>query len=159
MMLAYRLLRLVETHSDALAAGLLEKTQNSALLPGYRVSVPRDELKQRVNEIYRHLADWLMGKSELEVEKRYVEIGLRRAQQGVVLSELIWAIILTKRNLWDFLKREAVLDRPAEICGELEVEELLDQFFDRAIYYAAVGYERWFASEVYEPIGKVSSVR
>ena len=158
MMLAYRLLRLVETHSDALATGLLEKTQNSPLLPGYNRSVPPEELKQRVREIYQHLAEWLMGKSETEVEKRYVEIGARRAQQGVLLSELIWAIILTKNNLWDFLKHEAVLDRPAEICGELEVEELLDQFFDRAIYYAAAGYERWFEAEVYGPMRKLSSV-
>jgi len=154
MMLAYRLLRLVETHSDALAAGLLEKTQNSPLLPGYR-KVPPGELEQRVFEIYRHLADWLLGKSELDVEKRYVEIGSRRALQGVPLSELIWAIILTKKNLWNFLKHEAVLDRPAEISGELEVEELLDQFFDHAIYYAAVGYER---SRVPEPAHKASAL-
>jgi hypothetical protein len=154
MMLAYRLLRLVETHSDALAAGLLEKTHNSPLLPGYR-NVPPGELEQRVYEIYRHLADWLLGKSELDVEKRYVEIGSRRALQGVPLSELIWAIILTKKNLWNFLKHEAVLDRPAEISGELEVEELLDQFFDHAIYYAAVGYER---SRVPEPAHKASAL-
>ncbi len=70
MMLAYRLLRLVENHSEALAVGLLEKTQNSPLLPGYR-NVPPGELEQRVYEIYRHLADWLLGKSELDVEKRY----------------------------------------------------------------------------------------
>jgi hypothetical protein len=154
MMLAYRLLRLVETHSDALAAGLLERTRNSPLLPGYR-DVPTEELKQRVHEIYRHLADWLLGKSEVDVEKRYLAIGARRAHQGVPLSQLIWAIILTKRNLWDFLKQEAVLDQPAEISGELEVEELLDQFFDRAIYYAAVGYER---SCVAEPVRRVSTV-
>ena len=48
-----------------------------------------------------------------------------------------------------------MLDRPAEISGELEVEQLLDQFFDRAIYYAAVGYER---SCVAEPVRKVSVV-
>jgi hypothetical protein len=144
----------VETHSDALAAGLLEKTHNSPLLPGYR-NVPPGELEQRVYEIYRHLADWLLGKSELDVEKRYVEIGSRRALQGVPLSELIWAIILTKKNLWNFLKHEAVLDRPAEISGELEVEELLDQFFDHAIYYAAVGYER---SRVPEPAHKASAL-
>jgi hypothetical protein len=146
MMLAYRLLRLVESHSEALAAGLLEKTQNSPLLPGYR-HVPTGELEQRVYEIYHHLADWLLGKSELDVEKRYLEIGAKRARQGVPLSQLIWAIILTKKNLWDFLKQEAVLDRPAEISGELEVEELLDQFFDHAVYYAAVGYERACVSE------------
>jgi hypothetical protein len=155
MMLAYRLLRLVENHSEALAAGLLEKTQNSAFLPGYR-NVPPGELEQRVYEIYRHLAEWLIGKGELEVEKRYLEIGAKRARQGVPLSQLIWAIILTKKNLWDFLKREAVLDRPAEISGELEVEELLDQFFDRAIYYAAIGHER---AAVTEPLSTVSAVR
>jgi hypothetical protein len=153
MMLAYRLLRLVENHSEALAAGLLEKTQNSPLLPGYR-NVPPGELEQRVYEIYRHLADWLLGKSELDVEGRYLEIGARRARQGVPLSELIWVIVLTKKNLWRFLKREAVLDQPAEVSGELEVEELLDQFFDQAIYYAAVGYER---ACVYEPLRKVRS--
>ena len=154
MMLAYRLLRLVETHSEALAARLLERTRNSLLLPDYR-NVPPGELEQRVYEIYHHLADWLLGKSELDVEKRYMEIGSKRAQQEVPLSQLIWAIILTKKNLWDFLKREAVLDRPAEISGELEVEELLDQFFDRAIYYAAMGYER---SLVSEPLRKVGAV-
>jgi hypothetical protein len=151
MMLAYRLLRLVENHSEALAAGLLEKTQNSPLLPGYR-NVPPGELEQRVYEIYRHLADWLLGKTELAVETRYTEIGAKRARQDVPLSQLIWAIILTKKNLWDFLKREAVLDRPAEISGELEVEELLDEFFDHAIFYAAVGYERACVSE---PLRKV----
>jgi hypothetical protein len=102
---------LVETHSDALAAGLLEKTQASPLLPEYN-NVPPEDLKQRVQEIYRHLAEWL-SKSELDVEKRYLETGATRAQQGVPLSQLIWAIILTKNNLWDFLKKEAVLDRPA----------------------------------------------
>jgi hypothetical protein len=141
MMLGYRLLRLVETHSEALAAGLLEKTQQSPLLTGYREVSP-GELEQRVYEIYRHLAEWLLGKTELDVEQRYLEIGAKRAHQHVPLSQLIWAIILTKRNLWDFMQKEAVLDRPAEISGELEVEQLLDQFFDRAIYYAALGYER-----------------
>lgn len=153
MMLAYRLLRLVETHSDALAAGLLEKTRNSALLPDYH-KVPPGELRQRVHEIYRHLADWLLSKSELDVDKRYLEIGAKRAQQHVPLSQVIWAIILTKNNLWDFLKQEAVLDWPVEIAGELEVDQLLDQFFDRAIYNAAVGYEQSFVSK---PARKVSA--
>jgi len=152
MMLAYRLLRLVETHSDALAAGLLEKAKTSPLLPDYN-NVPPEDLRQQVREIYRHLAEWL-SKSELDIEKRYLEVGAKRAQQGVPLSQLIWAIILTKNNLWDFLKKEAVLDRPAEISGELEVEQLLDQFFDRAVYYAAVGFER---SSVAAPARKVSA--
>jgi hypothetical protein len=144
MMMAYRLVRLIEAHSDALAAGLLDKVQHSELTRSY-LNVPPAELKQRVYEIYRHLGEWLLGKSAFDIEQRYGEIGARRARQGVPLSELVWTIVLTKDNLWDFLKRETLLERPVEVFGELEVLQLLEQFFDRAIYYASVGHERALA--------------
>jgi hypothetical protein len=141
MMLAYRLVRLIETHSDALATGLLAKVQTSELTRAYR-NVSPEELQRRVYEIYRHLGDWLQGKSAFDIEQRYEEIGTRRVHQDVPISELIWAIILTKQNLWEFLQKESTMDRPVDIFGELEMMQLLDQFFDRAIYYASVGYER-----------------
>jgi hypothetical protein len=140
MMLAYRLVRLIETHAGTLAGSLLEKVQHSPHTQGYQ-NVPSGELKQRVYEIYDHLGDWLLGKTEFDIEKRYMEIGARRAHQNVPLSEVIWTINLTKDNLWEFLKREMVPSRPIEIFGELELLQLLEQFFDRAIYYAAMGYE------------------
>lgn len=141
MMLAYRLVRLIENHSDELASGLLRKVQSSECTPAYH-HVPPEDLKERVYEIYRHLGDWLLGKTEFDIEKRYLEIGARRAQQQVPLSQLTMTIIFTKENLWDFLKNQAVLDRPTEVFGELEMLQLLDKFFDTAIYYASVGYER-----------------
>jgi hypothetical protein len=49
--------------------------------------------------------------------------------------------VLTKENLWEFLKSEAVMDRAVEIMGELELLQMLEMFFDRAIYYAVLGYE------------------
>lgn len=70
---------------------------------------------------------------------RYREIGARRARQKVPLAEVIQVIILTKENLWDFLKSETVADRAVEIMGELELLQMLEQFFDHAIYFAALG--------------------
>ncbi|MGA2459054.1 MAG: hypothetical protein ABSF85_15905, partial [Terriglobales bacterium] len=96
---------------------------------------------ERVCEIYRHLGEWLMDKSEADIEQRYTQIGTRRAQQGVPLSQVIWAIILTKDNLWEFILDESYPDRPVEIFGKQELLQLLDQFFDLAIHAAAVGYE------------------
>lgn len=142
MMMAYRFVRLIETHSDALAAGLLDKVQRSEFTPEVNKHVPPEELKQRVSEIYRHLGEWLLGKTEFDIEQRYEEIGARRAQQGVPISEVIWTIVLTKENLWEFLKRESLLERPTEVFGELEIFQLLEQFFERALYYAAVGHEK-----------------
>jgi hypothetical protein len=82
-----------------------------------------------------------MAKDEFSLKQRYSEIGAQRARQRVPLSEVIWVIVLTKDNLWEFIKEESVLERPVEVFGELEMLQLLEQFFDRAIYYASVGYE------------------
>ena len=106
MMLTYRFVRLIEDRSDALASGLLHKVQRSSRTEAYH-KVPPEELKQRVYEIYRHLGEWLLDKSEADIEQRYTEIGTRRAHQGVPLSQLIWAIVLTKDNLWEFILNES----------------------------------------------------
>jgi len=149
MMLLYRLVRLIETHSQALAAGLLTRVQESDHARDYR-NVPSEELKQRVYEIYRHLGDWLLGKTEFDIEKRYLEIGALRAQQQVPFSQVAMVIMLTKDNLWEFLKKQTPMDRPVEVFGELEMLQLLEQFFDHAIFYAAMGYERAAAAGALE---------
>ena len=141
MIITYRFVRLIEDHSDALAGGLLKKVQQSPHCVGFD-KVPPEELKQRVYEIYCHLGEWLLHKNENDIEQRYMHIGQRRAQQGVPLSQVIWAIILTKHNLWEFILDEAYPDRPVEILGKQELLQLLDQFFDRAVHAAAVGYEQ-----------------
>ena len=105
MMMLYRLVRLIETHSEALAACLLDRVQNSEAAPDYG-NVPPEELKELVYDIYRHLGDWLITKDELDLEQRYLAIGARRALQSVPLSQVAWVITLTKENLWEFIKKE-----------------------------------------------------
>jgi len=139
--LSNRLVRLIETHANALALSLSEKVQDSGQLSEYH-KVPIYELNARVYEIYHQLGNWLLERKEQDIEHRYTAIGIRRAAQGVPLSQLIRAIVLTKQNLWEFLKRESVVDNPVELLGQQELVELLDQFFDSAIYYAVLGYER-----------------
>jgi len=149
MMFSYRLVRLIESHADALAGGLEEKVQASSQVGHFR-NIPAHELRERVYEVYRHLGEWLLGKNELDIERRYREIGARRASQRVPLSEVVQVIVLTKENLWEFLKSESIMDRAVEIMGELELFEMLEMFFDRAIYYAAVGYEQELARAPHE---------
>jgi hypothetical protein len=41
-----------------------------------------------------------------------------------------------------FVQREGLCDSAMELHGELELMHILSRFFDRALYYTAVGYER-----------------
>ena len=140
MLLAYRLVRLIETHADRLAEGLLAKLQQCDKCRDFK-NVPGEEFQQRVYEIYDHLGEWLLGKNEEDIARRYTQIGARRFGQGVHLSQLIYAIVLTREHLWEYLKHEVTVEKPVEVFGELEMLQLLEQFFDRAMYYAALGYE------------------
>ena len=141
-MLAIRLVRLIENHSEQLSRELSEKVWNSPRCSDLH-KVPAAELEARTREIYRNLSDWLLDKTEAEVdvERRYTELGEARAQQGVAYSHFVWAITATKEHMRAFVQREGLSDSAQELHGELELLHLLGQFFDRALYYAAVGYE------------------
>ena len=139
--MAIRLVRLIETHADRLAHGLQHKFQHAPHCADLK-KVPASELKDRSYEIYRNLSDWLTAKSEAEIEHRYIALGARRAAQGVSLSHLVWAITATKEHLWEFLESEGFAEKPVELFGELELLHNIEKFFDRALYYATVGYEK-----------------
>ncbi|MGC2058321.1 MAG: hypothetical protein WA653_08685, partial [Candidatus Sulfotelmatobacter sp.] len=80
-MIALRLVRLIERHSDDLTAELLQKFETSPHTADLR-KVPVDELRQRIQEVFLHLSEWLLTKTGHDIEQRYFEIGERRASQG-----------------------------------------------------------------------------
>ena len=141
MLPLHRLVHLIETRSQDLAADLVRQTKVSPSTPDYK-NVPDEELRDRVYEIYRHLGDWLLAKDERQVERRYQRIGAERAAQNVPFSQVAWVIVLTKKNLWEFLKKETEGQNPEKPRETLALLLLLDQFFDQALCSAAAGHEQ-----------------
>jgi len=139
-MIALRLVHLIESHSDELTESLIHKIERSSRAADLQ-KVPKHELRERAREVYRNLSDWLLTKTEDDIERVYMPLGRRRAEQGVTLSALCWALMMTEENLWDFLEMEGMREKPLEILGGFELLRLLDLFFDQAIYFATLGYE------------------
>ena len=138
--MTYKLVHLIEYHSAQLAAGLVGRVHMSERAGSYR-NVSPVELQDAVCEIYRHLGTWLLSKSDSDVEQRYTAIGTRRAEQDVPLSELVWVIVMTKRNLWEYIDDMSFPGRVVDLAEKHEMSQLIDQFFDQAIHSAVVGYE------------------
>jgi translation initiation factor 2 beta subunit (eIF-2beta)/eIF-5 len=139
-MIGGHLVRLIERHADDLAEGLTKKLRNSDRTSEFR-KIPEEELKKGAREIYHNLGDWLLTKTESDIEVRYTQLGTRRATQGVPIAQFVWATMVSKEHLFGFLQREVMMDGAVQLYGELELVQLLDQFFDRALYFAVVGYE------------------
>jgi len=89
-MIALGLVRVIERHSDELAAELIAKLETSSRTTDLR-KVPAEQLRQGIQEILRHLGEWLLTKTGHDIEQRYFEIGGRRASQGVDLSDFCWS--------------------------------------------------------------------
>jgi hypothetical protein len=150
-MVASKFVRLIERHSDALATRLHGQLQQSESTRFYTTRVPHEELIARESEIYQHLGDWLLAKTEADLARWYRELGARRYRQQVPLAELVWAIVLAKQNLWEFLDSEAFPEGLPEVFGELHLMQMVGHFFDRAIHYAVEGYE---GARAQEPVAK-----
>ena len=146
-MFTLRLVQLIEHNADKLSEGLMGRLKRSECCNELLGSVPSHEVKQRTFEIYRNLTDWLMNKTESEIEERYMGIGSRRARQGVPFSQFLYAIHATKANLWDFLQQEGLLE-PGELISEMELLRAMEHFFDRALYFSSVGYESVIQGEL-----------
>jgi len=141
-MIALRLVHLIESHSEELAESLLHKLERSGRAADLR-KVPPHEIRERGREVYRNLSDWLLTKTDEEIERVYLPLGRRRAEQGVAMSAVCWALVTTEENLWDFLELEGMREKPLEILGGFELLRLLDRFFDQAVYFATLGYESY----------------
>ena len=141
-MYAFKLIRLIETRADHLSEGLMHRLKRNDRCSDLLQRVPSDELRRRSHEIYRDLSDWLLHKTESELEERYVVLGMKRATQGVPYTDLFWAVTTTKEHLWEFMLEEGLFAEPIDLFGEIDLLHSMDQFFDRILYFAAMGYER-----------------
>ena len=59
----------------------------------------------------------------------------------------MWALVISRNHLWHFLQRQCFVQNILEVFGELEILQLLDQFYDRALYYSLLGYEESVAHD------------
>ena len=127
-MVALKLVRLIERHSEELVQGLAEQIQTSARMCDFR-KIPPADLELAAAEVYRNLGEWLLQKTEDDIETQFGAIAARRAAEGIGLHQFVWALIISRDHLWRFLQREAFACNVVELYGELELHQMLTQFF------------------------------
>lgn len=139
-MVALKLVRLIERNSEELVRGLAERVRTSTRMPDYG-KIPPAELELAAAEVYRNLGEWLLQKTEDDIERRFGAIAERRAAEGIGRDQFVWALITSREYLWQFLQREAFACNVVELYGELELYQMLTRFFDRAVYYGIRAYD------------------
>lgn len=128
----------IAEHADGWVESWLEEIATEPTTRHYRGYPDQEELKRDTAALYHYLALWLStGEWDPRIDPHYQRIGRDRRGQGFPLSEVISAILLAKRHLWNGIMSGPVLS----VALEMEATKAISLFYDKAIYHTIVGYE------------------
>jgi len=141
----------MESHADSLTSEAMQDVLTNERTSSFR-RVPIEELEPRIAALYQNLGKWIGNPKEDQVQREYEEWGRQRFRQGIPLSEIVYCLILTKTHLRRFIRDHGLIafsgDRvtpdeliPVELYGIQELNYMVGEFFDRALYHLARGYE------------------
>ena len=139
-MLSDTLVRMIEDHAEKLTHSLVNDLKSNKRTTHYH-HLTGDELHRRTYDVYRHLGQWIASKTEEAIESSYVELGEKRRAEGIPLSEVVYALILTKNHLREYIRFSGLSDSAMDLHRERELQQLVAQFYDKAIYYTVQGFE------------------
>lgn len=137
-----RLVDLIERNAEELTNNWLAQVHRDASLPTYR-RFEHPELYTRAFRVYSQLGKWISRETtKEEIARDYIALGAQRRKEGFALSEVIQALFLIRRTLWRKIMDEGLLDTTYDLYQAIELNDRVTLFFDRAIFFTAVGYER-----------------
>jgi hypothetical protein len=146
-----KLVELIEVHARRLTSDVAQDLITSDRTRGFRGVRPQD-LEQRLFQILNHLGNWIGDPRSVRVQSEFADWGRYRFDQGIPLSELIYAIIIIKQHLRRYISDNGLVDAafprvdsdyvlPMHLHSLQELNARVGQFFDEALYHLACGYE------------------
>jgi hypothetical protein len=141
MIFSKRLVEMIERSADELTTKWIEEVRKHRSTPTYHRYDER-KLYERAHSVYSQLGRWLSDEtSKDDIQELYTALGVQRRKEGFDLSELITAFVITRRVLWAKIESEGVLDTALDLNIALQLSNQMLVFFDRAMVFAAQGYE------------------
>lgn len=140
------LMKQIETHAEQLTERIIQAIRTNPRTKSISV-LSEEELKRRFFDLFRNFGRWLSEKGEDEIEAIYGEIGRRRCLDGTPLNELVFALVLVKQHVGDYVETNLVPASEGNLYQEELVIGMMSRFFDRVVYHTVRGYEETWVNE------------
>jgi hypothetical protein len=110
-------------------------------MPKYQ-GFDQKEIFKRAYRVYSQLGRWISHETTKEEMKEYwTALGRQRRKEGFPLSEIVLSLCHIRRQLWEKVQAEGFMDTALDLYQAMDLHNRVVLFFDRAIYFAAVGHE------------------
>ncbi len=141
-MLYEKFILLVEDHAEALTKEWIKEIKTNPSTVGYR-KLDDAILGARIYYVYRRLGEWVMNAdpSDPKTAEHFIKLGRERANEKLKNSEVIYALILARVVLWRYIVDHGIIASTIDLHQSLEFYQKINNFFDKATYFVAVGFE------------------
>jgi len=136
-----KLVDLIERNAGELTASYVLSIQRDQRMPRYQ-GFDQKEIFKRAYRVYSQLGKWISHETTKEEMKEYwTALGRQRRKEGFPLPEIVLSLCHIRRQLWEKVQAEGLMDTALDLYQAMDLHNRVVLFFDRAIYFAAVGYE------------------
>jgi len=136
-----KLVDLIESNAAELTTNYVLSIQRDHRMPRYQ-GFDQKEIFNRAFRVYSQLGRWVSRETTKEEMRDYwTALGRQRSKEGFPFSEIVLSLCHIRRVLWEKVQAEGVLDTVLDLYQAMDLHQRVVLFFDRAMYFAAVGYE------------------
>jgi len=139
-MLSGKLIRLIETHEEEIAASIIRAVRQHPDL-AHLGTLPDPELRERSREILKNLGHWLAYGHEEKLAHEYERIGKERFAESVPLHESVRGLYLIKDKMIEFIDEQGFARDFLALYAEEQLERRVGRFFDLLAIHLVRGYE------------------
>ncbi len=140
--LSDHLIRLIEENAEIITKHWLDDVSTKKSTRTYAKFDPETSFS-RNKRVTKQFGDWLGGTySNKEIRKFYTSLGKDRRKEGFDLSEVLSALSLCRKHIWEFSLSQGMWNKPIDIYMVLELERRMMLYFDKASYFVSKGYEK-----------------
>ena len=145
-MLTKTIVDLIEANARQLSQEIQQGLLAHPSTRSYR-NINKKTLHDWIYDVCSRFGYWLdEDKDKGELQQHYRNVGKERFKQNFELPEVISALYLTKRRLWEFIAASREVDSTLNLNQIVEASICLVRFFDHAVLHVTEGYEEMFRS-------------
>jgi hypothetical protein len=138
--LSSRLIELIETHHEQIAARVISHLRREADLLGLGM-YPEPNVREACREILGNLGALLLDGGET-LAPRYERLGQSGFEQGFPLHELVHAHQIIHEEMIQYLRDEGLTETVLGIHAGEELERAATRLFDTIVFHLVRGYVR-----------------
>ncbi len=139
--LSDKLIKIIEDNAELIASHWLDEVRDNPTTPTY-AKFDKDSSLIRSGLVINQFGKWLGGfYTKDDIREFYLTLGRNRKAEGFALSEVLSALSLTRKHIWEFALSQKMWSSTMDIYMTLELERRMMLFFDKAAYHITRGYE------------------